>query len=189
MDQEQSTSSSWRRWKREGVVILATAASITLSLWLKRTVERLIAGRIVDKNIVSQGIGGVPVTANQTNQSQYFTQKNAPGPMEWRGGRWEPKRSGVVSVSVDGREVHVRYSRSLEVEGYTLYQHDEILRADHLTSCPLLRARTSCTDCNWFMNDGVYWRNPICIAKEKIDDHSDDGLTMTSLRHMYEQSL
>jgi hypothetical protein len=182
----------WDRLWGETKVILGIAGGITTALWIKRLIERLSGNHIIDKDIVEHGLEKklpVPVTAplqpsspaSSALPSSWGGHARSESPWWRTNGKREP---GGGEVLVDGWEgpIQVRYSAKYETrEGLTLYDHDTELNPHHeCGSCPLLKARTACRDCEWYVDRGSYVFDPQCAALMKLEESPEDFTTSVS---------
>ena len=182
----------WDRLWRETKVILGIAGGITTALWLKRLIEKLSGSKIIDKEVVEHGLEKklpVPVTA----PLQPATPASSAPPSSWGGharpaspwwpahGRREPGGGEVLVESWEG-PIRVRYTAKFETrEGLTLYDHDTELNPHHeCGACPLLKARTACRDCEWYVDRGSYAFEPQCAALTKLEESPEDFTTSVS---------
>jgi hypothetical protein len=181
----------WDRLWRETKVILGIAGGITTALWIKRLIERLSGNHIIDKDIVEHGlekklpvpVPAPPQSASPASSSPSFW-RDSPRPASswWQAnGKREP---GGGEVLVDGWEgpIRVRYSAKYETrEGLTLYDHDTELSPHHeCGACPLLKAKTACRDCEWYVDRGSYVFEPQCAALTKLEESPEDFTTSVS---------
>jgi hypothetical protein len=79
-----------------------------------------------------------------------------PGLQTRPGGRTRPRRelgSGEVLVDSQSGPLPVRYTAMYETrDGLTLYAHDtELHPFPECGPCPLLKAKTACRDCEWYV--------------------------------------
>ena len=66
-------------------------------------------------------------------------------------------------------------------EGLTLYDHEtELSPAHECGPCPLLKVRTACRHCEWYVDSGSYAFDPQCAALVKLADSPDDDTTSLS---------
>src|SRR5262249_47530006 len=91
------------------------------------------------------------------------------------------RESGSGEVLVDRWDgpMRMRYSATYETrEGLTLYVHDTQLNPAHECGpCPLLKVRTPCRDCEWYVDRGSYAFEPQCAALVKLEESPDDFTT------------
>lgn len=171
----------WRAMGREAKAILIVSGGITTALWIKRLIEQLASKHIIDKDIVEHGLDrSVPAPLTKP-----FVAPSAP--------LWETEtfRSGVCpwpvngnssgEVLVDGWEemIRVPYTTMYRTrDGLTLYRHDTELHPEHICGpCPLLKARTPCEDCEWFVEPHAYDEDPRCAAVVKLHSSPQDFTT------------
>jgi len=183
----------WERLWRETKAILAVAGGITTALWIKRTIEKLSSNQIIDKGIVEHGLEKkvpVPVTPSFPADGQPLRTPASPWTdtqprnfLWWQrsGSRREADGGEVLVDSWEG-PIRVHYSATYETrEGLTLYVHDTELNPAHECGpCPLLKARTPCRDCEWYVDRGSYAFEPQCAALVKLEESPDDFTTSVS---------
>ena len=182
----------WDRLWRETKVILGLAGGITTALWIKRMIEKLSGNDIIDKDIVEHGLEKklpVPVTAPlQPPSPASFAPPSSWGDHSRPESLWGrangKQESGGGEVLVESWEgpIRVRYSAKYETrEGLTLYDHDTELSPHHeCGACPLLKARTMCRDCEWYVDRGSYAFEPQCAALTKLAESPEDFTTSVS---------
>jgi hypothetical protein len=182
-------SDLWDRLRSEGKAILTVAGGITTALWIKRLIEKLTAHQIIDKDIVEHGLEKhVPVAVSPSpapvSPPPAFWRDARPADPPWRQQHGQRRESGSGEVLVDGQSgpLRVRYTALYETrDGLTLYEHDTELHPFHdCGPCPLLKAKTACRDCEWYVDRGSYACEPQCAAVAKLEDSPEDFTTSVS---------
>jgi hypothetical protein len=182
-------SELWDRLWRETKVILGIAGGITTALWIKRMIEKLSGSNIIDKDVVEHGLEKklpVPVPAPPQPASSAplssWSGHARPASPWWQANGKRESDSGKVLVDSWEGPIRVRYSAKYETrEGLTLYDHDTELSPHHeCGSCPLLKARTACRDCEWYVDRGSYVFEPQCAALTKLEESPEDFTTSVS---------
>lgn len=155
--------------RKDAKVVLTTALAMTLTLWIKRTVDRLSTMRWVDQSILhGNGSPSSAASSSSTNTSRF-------GP-------------GSVYVPGHGR---VYYRAALKTsDGHLLYDHSEALNPTHIGPCPLLRRDTDCEECVWFIDDGPYHYEPKCAALVKLEDSPREfSMSLSDTKRALEHSI
>jgi hypothetical protein len=167
----------WRAVGREAKAILIVSGGITTALWIKRLIEQLANKQIIDKDIVKHGLdrsvpAPIPKPSTPVWETETFHSDARP---------WPVNGSRRGEVVVDGWEglVHVPYTAMYRTrDGLTLYRHDTELHPEHVCGpCPLLKARTPCEDCEWFVEPNTYDDDPRCAAVVKLHSSPQDFTT------------
>lgn len=169
----------WEHLWREAAAILVVSSGITTALWIKRLIEQLTSRNVIDKTIVEHGLDRtVPVPISVPRA---FT-----SPSSW-GAQPSPSTSTTSfaqsgEVLVDGWDEVMRVpytAMSRTRDGLTLYRHDTELNPYHECGpCPLLRARTPCADCEWYVNRDD--EDVRCAALVKLQSSPQDFTTSVS---------
>lgn len=149
--------------------ILAVAFGLSLTLYAKRVVEKLVTRKVISKEVFEHGLkkpdvpapASVPVPYRPSLFSGFTPGRTARG-------------SGVTYVESKryGR-IPVHYTRTVEGKDHTLWDHDEELSPQHRFPCPLLRVDTACLDCEFFVPRGGYRDEPVCAARYKLENCPD----------------
>ena len=139
---------------QEAKSVRTAALSLTVTLWIRRTIEKVSKTWWCDPALL-RGPGAVaPTTAAQA----------AP-----------PSHLGAGSVDVLGcGRVYYR-SALTTVDGHVLYDHDEQLHPYHLGPCPLLHRETECEACPWYVAAGPYRHEPCCAALVTLEEAPYDA--------------
>lgn len=160
----------WQRVWPEAKVIFGIAGSITAALYIKRGIEKLTGLKLIDPNILNNGLApkpasapATPVNGNGTSAAQSSFSLASRKFMEGKG-----------SEFVRGLGV-LHYDRKWNTcDGYTLYEHNRRIRSDHTEGpCPLLVQTKGCRDCDWYVKHRSY------SSRWEEEDY-DDG-TCTAL--------
>lgn len=155
--------------QKDAKVVLTTALAMTLTLWIKRTMDRLSTMRWVDQSIL-RGHGPSPSTSSSNPASK--------------------ARFGSGSVYVPGYG-RVYYRAALKTsDGHMLYDHSDSLNPCHIGPCPLLRRDTDCEECVWFIDDGPYHDEPKCAALVKLEDSPREfSMSLSDTKRALENSM
>ena len=153
------------RLAKEGKAIISVASSLTLALYIKRGIQKLVQGKIVPEEVLERGLTTQPEpVSSSTGHGDWFHPPRQHGPVH----------SGPGRVPVQWAGVYVYYSNKyLTPDGYELYQHDEHLHDGHTEgACPLLKPDI-CYDCDWFdpNSRNIVWDNN-CLAQRWIEECS-----------------
>jgi hypothetical protein len=184
------TPESAARVMRELKVILGVGSGLTLGLWIKRVIEKLVHCEVIDKSVVEGGIRppatpNVPVPVSNggwlqpqrprqlTLQEELQLQRqhlNAPRPD--RGFREGPGREWYGSTAGEEQKLHYR-AKYTTPDGYVLYDiDDEFGTTGHTEGpCPVLRSLTregNCHEgCKWYRERHSIWESG-CKARNWI---------------------
>ena len=174
MDQKPTSTNedSWGTWLLQEIkVIAAQAVGVVAALWVRHLVMRAIDGKVLDKNIVQNGLQAgpprppatttLPVMSPSQQQSS-FSQFRTPRP--WKEG---PGRIWIPEIQ---RYVSYRTKYNLP-DGTEVYDHDETLNRGHSEGpCPLLKARVDCWDCQHSVARPNFQRDTHCAARLWLDE-------------------
>lgn len=143
--------------KQEAKVILQTAAPIILSLYVKRSIDKLIGSHVVNEKLVRTGMQGmptpssVPVTVAPPAPTAVFRE----GP----GSKYVPGHGRVYYSA------HYRTS-----DGYDLYSHSDEMHMRQEVSCPLLYTDHGCNDCRFHVEKSIYTWQSGCSAAVWLEE-------------------
>lgn len=184
-------------WNRtiEGVVryvipelklALGYALSIALALAVKRQVDHMIKGGVVDKGVIERGglsptpgqpLRPTPSPSQESLYNQYRTNLDHPA-------SWDPKYKWYTGQGGHMRRLEYRESYKTP-DGYQVYEHDEMIRQDHIEgNCPMLKVDTCCQDCQWYKSRTLYARDSRCAAKVWLEEGHSPALTLRSVYEM-----
>ncbi|MBI3248847.1 MAG: hypothetical protein HYZ50_20280 [Deltaproteobacteria bacterium] len=180
-----STNEDWGTWLLQEIkVIAAQAVGVVAALWVRHLVMRAIDGKVLDKNIVQNGLRAtpaqpspsnlpVPVTAPRQEQSA-FSQF-----------RERPLREGPGMIWIPEIQRNLRYRLKYNLrDGTALYDHDETLNRGHQHGpCPLLKVRTDCWNCQHHV-ESPHMSEPICVARTWMEDVQDPDMSLHALANM-----
>jgi len=167
------------RWKREiwpeCRAILAVAFGLSLTLWTKRSVERLFHKKIISKEVFEHGLQkpeqsatslSVPTNGNGTPFGHLRSKKPF---REGSGKKWIPNLQTVVNY---------RMKWNMD-DGTEIYDHDDILHAGHTEGpCPLLITDRGCHDCRYFNWHPKYEWQSHCAAKIWMEECENGTMSL-----------
>ena len=64
-----SSTERWRTFKHEALAVLSVAGSLTAALWIKRTIERLTHSKVIDPDVLRNGLAPSTPTTTTTSQA------------------------------------------------------------------------------------------------------------------------
>ncbi|MGE0823067.1 MAG: hypothetical protein AB7G75_08785 [Candidatus Binatia bacterium] len=148
--------------------VTTTALTMTLTLWIKRTLAKVSLTRWCDPSLLhGQGLPRAAPTGHSPSTTRF-------GP-------------GTISVPGWGR----LYYRNVFTtrDGHILYGHDAMLNSYHLGPCPLLRTGTNCEACPWYVETRRYHADPQCAALVRLEEMAeDDAFGLMDTKCALEQS-
>lgn len=169
------------RWKREiwpeCRAILAVAFGLSLTLWTKRSVERMFHKKIISKEVFEHGLKpkqpmtpSIAVPARRMSFDNFRPKK--------------PFREGGGQKWIYDLQTNVVYRRKWNMDdGVEIYDHDEILHAGHTEGpCPLLITDKGCHDCQYFTWHPKHEWASRCAAKIWIEECENQTMSLDFVR-------
>jgi hypothetical protein len=187
-----SSPERWHTFKSEAVAVLAVAGGLTTALWIRRILERLTHSKVLDPNVLKNGltpngtstITNTPPTAPpQNGNSSTISMFGHREPLS-REHTEEPGRQYIAGRGWVSYRQKVKTS-----DGYILFDHNTQLNDDHLGPCPLLHTDLDCSDCPWRVDAGPYHWEPKCAALVKLHEEPREGMSLSGVRRQLEGSI